>query len=202
MMAPETLVGLFSLAFVAMITPGPNNFVALTVSVGGDRSKTARACGGIIAGTICLTGVCWFGAASVFEVFPVLQLVIVGLGCAYLVWGGISLFLSAWRRGANPGQSLPSSFWSLAGFQFTNPKAWVLCVAAVSAMQGSRSDLHGLIMLAAIFGIASALSLAVWVSAGRLLPGARTGKDTPPWITAVLGLALIGTSASLALSAF
>ncbi|WP_339764556.1 LysE family translocator [uncultured Hoeflea sp.] len=202
MMLPETIVGLFSLAFVAMITPGPNNLVALTVSVGGDPGKISKACSGIIAGTVCLIVLCWFGAASIFEILPGLQLVIVGLGCAYLLWGGAYLFLSAWRRSSGPGQSLPSSFWGLVCFQFVNPKAWVLCVAAVSAIQGRRSDLHGLIVLAAIFAIASTSTLAIWIGAGRLLPRRRSGEDTSPWVSALLGLALIGTSASLAISAF
>ncbi|WP_371171337.1 LysE family translocator [Aliiroseovarius sp. 2305UL8-7] len=201
MMAPEIVAGIFGLAFVAMITPGPNNLVALTLSVGGELNKTARACGGIIAGTICLVVVCWFGAASVFEAFPVLQIIIVGLGCAYLMWGGATLFLSTWHAGEPSGQSFPSSFWGLAGFQFTNPKAWVLCVAAVSVMQGSRADLLGLAVLGAIFGVSSAISLAVWVAAGRLLPRKRYEEGTPPWISAILGLALIGTCVSLAISA-
>lgn len=77
-MAPDIVTGIFGLAFVAMITPGPNNLVALTLSVGGELKKTAQACGGIIVGTICLIVVFWFGAASVFEALPVLQVIIVG----------------------------------------------------------------------------------------------------------------------------
>ncbi|MEQ9446767.1 MAG: LysE family transporter [Rhodospirillaceae bacterium] len=201
MTSSETIVSLFSIALVAMITPGANNLVVFTVSIGAAPKKTAKACGGIIVGTICLTVVCWFGAAPVLYAMPSLQLVIVGLGCAYLVWGGTSLVLNAWRQSAGAGPTLPSSFWGLAVFQVTNPKAWVLCVSAAALMRGDRSDVLGLIVLATIFGIASALSLAVWAGAGRLLPGARTEGDAPPWVKAVLGLALIGTSVSLAFSA-
>ena len=32
----EVLTGLFSLAFVAMITPGPNNLVAMSLSISGN----------------------------------------------------------------------------------------------------------------------------------------------------------------------
>ncbi|MEQ9199503.1 MAG: hypothetical protein RLN80_05905, partial [Rhodospirillales bacterium] len=93
------------------------------------------------------------------------------------------------------------SFWALAGFQFTNPKAWVLCVSAVSAMQLSNAGPAGLILLTAIFGIACVLSLSVWACAGRLLPLHRDRQHSPPWMSALPGFALIVTSAALAVSA-
>ena len=93
----EVLTGLFSRAFVAMITPGPNNLVAMSLSVGGNLRRTMAACGGIVSGTVCLVVVNWLGAASIFEAFPVLRIAIVGMGAAYLMWCGTALFLGAWR---------------------------------------------------------------------------------------------------------
>lgn len=197
----EVLTGLFSLAFVAMITPGPNNLVAMSLSVGGNLRRTMAACGGIVSGTLCLVVVTWFGAASIFEAFPVLRIAIVGMGAAYLMWCGTALFLSAWPDRAEQELLLPSSFWALAGFQFTNPKAWVLCAAAVSSAQIGDPGLTGLIALSAIFTIASVVSPSIWVGIGRLLTVRRGGTRAPPWITAVLGLALIATSAMLVASA-
>ena len=197
----EVLTGLFSLAFVAMITPGPNNLVAMSLSVGGNLRRTVAACGGIVSGTVCLVVVNWFGAASIFEALPVLRIAIVGMGSAYLIWCGTALVLGAWRGKAEQEHLLPSSFWALAGFQFTNPKAWVLCVAAVSAVQIGESGLTGLIALSAIFSIASMASLSIWVGIGRLFTAPRGGTRASPWIRAVLGLALIATSAMLVFSA-
>lgn len=201
MTSAEVPAGLFSLAFVAMITPGPNNVVAMSVSVSGNLRRTVAACGGIVSGTVGLVVVNWFGAASIFQVLPVLRIAIVGMGSAYLVWCGTALFLSAWRGKAEQEHLLPSSFWALAGFQFTNPKAWVLCVAAVSAVQIGGPGLAGLIALSAIFATASVVSLSIWVSIGRLFTAPRGGTRAPRWIRAVLGLALIGTSAMLVVSA-
>ena len=197
----EVLTGLFSLAFASMITPGPNNLVAMSLSVGGNLRRTMAACGGIVSGTVCLVVVTWFGAASIFEVLPVLRIAIVGMGSAYLIWCGTALVLGAWRDKAEQQLLLPSSFWALAGFQFTNPKAWVLCTAAVSAAQIGDPGLTGLIALSAVFTIASVVSLSIWVSIGRLLTVRRGGTRAPPWLRAVLGLALIATSAMLVVSA-
>ena len=192
---------LFSLAFVAMITPGPNNLVVLSLSIAGDLGRTVRACGGIVSGSMCLVALSWFGAVSAFEFYPVLRILIVGAGSVYLMWCGATLVLSARCDSADTGHSLPSSFWGLAGFQFANPKAWVLSVAAVSAMQNSNATLSGLIVLTAIFGFASLISLSIWASLGRLLPLPRDRGKAPSWVNIILGLALISTSALLANSA-
>lgn len=197
----EVLTGLFSLAFVAMITPGPNNVVAMSLAVSGNLRRTVSACGGIVSGTVCLVVVNWFGAISIFEALPVLRIAIVGMGSAYLMWCGTALFLNAWRGKAEQEHLLPSSFWALAGFQFTNPKAWILCVAAASAVQIRDPGLAGLIALSAIFAIASVVSLSIWVSIGRLFTAHRGRTRAPRWIRAVLGLALIGTSAMVVVSA-
>jgi len=39
----EVLTGLFSLAFVAMVTPGPNNLVAMSLSVSGNALRAVAA---------------------------------------------------------------------------------------------------------------------------------------------------------------
>ncbi|MEP1205988.1 MAG: LysE family transporter [Rhizobiaceae bacterium] len=196
----QIVSGIFVLAFVAMITPGPNNLVVLTLALGGDFGRVTGACGGIIAGMVGLTIVCWYGAASIFDVFPLLRIIVVALGSAYLMWGGAMLIVGAWRGDQRTKQVFPSSFLALAGFQFTNPKAWVLCLAAVSAMQGNQLNLFGLGVLTLILAAASAISLAAWIIVGHVLPVARDGEGLPAWVGTVLGLALIGTSASLALS--
>lgn len=191
------LLSLLGLVFAATATPGPNNLVVLSLSVTVGPQQAAVASLGVLFGTLALLFLNWFGAVLMFNKWPMLQLGLTGLGSAYLLWTGITLCHSAFFPNTKKTSvAMPSSPISLALFQLSNPKAWILCIAAVSATQAHSPDGLGLILLSVLFLFTMSISLCLWILLGRVLPH----KQTTPWLSLVLGAAIIWCSAMLIFS--
>jgi threonine/homoserine/homoserine lactone efflux protein len=61
----------------------------------------------------------------------------------------------------------PLQLWHVAGFQFVNPKAWMMTVSAVSIYGASAQDYGArLLLVAATFIVVSAPCIAVWAAFG------------------------------------
>ena len=145
-MTLEQLAGFAVFAFVACVTPGPNNL--LLIAIGGSR--------GILRGLPALMGI-----ASGFAVM--LFLVAIGVGGTVLalehfagavrVAGAAFLLWLAWKIASAPvGNAGGSSAaapqrrdsMGLVGavfFQWINPKAWLVCAAAISTYLSPGEDL-------------------------------------------------------------
>ena len=199
----ETLSGLFGLVMAAMLTPGPNNILIFAVAIADGIGRAVVASTGIAAGMLVLLAFSWFGGAVIFETWQGLRLIVITAGTGYLAWLGLTMaFGSTTENGENLSAASfsPSSFWQLAAFQFANPKAWVLALAATSAVQTETPGLGGLATLSGVFTAASALSLSLWIVLGRLWVGPHKSAKMTPWLIRGLGLSLFATSAALLLS--
>jgi threonine/homoserine/homoserine lactone efflux protein len=122
------------------------------------------------------------GAGEVLRAHPLALAVLRWVGAAYLLW-------LAWRiatarpevekggvRAGHPGSATgrPFSFLQAALFQWTNPKAWVIALAAmVTYTNGGGAQVVQATLLATLFVPITLAAVAMWtllgVGAARLL---------------------------------
>lgn len=154
-------------------TPGPNNTIVMASGASFGFRKTVAAIVGINIGfpvMIVLVGV---GLGQMLNQWPFMLDIIRPLGVAYLLW-------LAWRIGAGPTdlkarrEGRPPGFVQMALFQFVNPKAWTLALAALSTFTGFWDSFFLEVLVIAGFAMVfGAPCTAVWtligVGAGRLI---------------------------------
>lgn len=91
-----------------ILLPGPNSLFVLSVATArGVRVGYQAACGVFLGDSILLLFTA-LGAASLLRSYPALFMVVKYVGAAYLVWVGVNLALSAWRkwRAAGTGDAM------------------------------------------------------------------------------------------------
>lgn len=172
-LAPFTLF-----AISATFTPGPNNVMLMASGANYGFRATLPHMAGITVGIIFMVIAIGLGLGTLFERAPMLHQALRWIGSAYLIW-------LAWRIATAAGvgtagrSGRPLSFLQAAGFQWVNPKAWMMIVSAFAVYSTAYAASPA--MQAAIFGlivgIISIPSVAVWTlfgtAIGRILKSAR-----------------------------
>jgi threonine/homoserine/homoserine lactone efflux protein len=131
LMPPVDLLPLLGFAFVAGITPGPNNALLMLSGAHWGFRATLPLFLGIVLGFPLMFFAVGMGLGNAFKTWPVLHLVLKVVSVAYLLWLAWSL-----ARAGSPdiasGQAKPVSFLGAAGLQWVNPKAWLIAVSVMS----------------------------------------------------------------------
>ncbi len=182
---------------VAAITPGPNNLVVLHAAGQAGLRGALPAIAGIVAGGELLLALMALGAGAAFAAWPPLRHAAVVAGALYLAWLGLSLcFAGMASRSPTGSARLPAGTLGLVGFQFLNPKGWVLVLTVLAAVP--VADLRDYLPLAGLFVLIPAACLLLWALLGAVLarwlahPATRRGVDV------AMG-ALLGACAALLL---
>ena len=190
-LAPASMTSLFPIALfllVAVATPGPNNLVVMRTAARSGWTGSLPAMAGIVVGGLVLLALVAAGAGSAFSAWPWLRATVEIGGAAYLVWLGIRLFVAAGGDGA--GASLPTGPGGLFGFQFLNPKGWVMVSTAVAAVPAT-SPSNALIHLAPLFVVIPILGLLMWAVLGDVLAPGLARPMVRRWTDRVLGALLV-----------
>lgn len=171
----ETLLPLFGFAIAMSITPGPNVLMVAAAAANHGVRATLPHQGGIALGFAAMLAIVGLGLAGPFAAWPLLH--------AVLKWGGAAwLLVLAWKiaRAGAPGEGPsrpPLGFLGAALFQWVNPKAWMIALAAIPAFTTPQGDiLAETLLIAAAFALVCLPCTMVWAGLGagaaRLL---RTG---------------------------
>ena len=136
-MTLEQFIGFSVFAFVACVTPGPNNL--LLTAVGGSR--------GIRRGLPTLMGVAFGFALMLFLVAIGVGRTVLALehfsgtvrwvGAAFLIWLAWNIASAPVANAGTSDNAVPrrrdgTGLVGAAFFQWVNPKAWLVCVGAIS----------------------------------------------------------------------
>jgi len=167
----ETLP-LLGFAIAMSITPGPNVLMVAAAAANHGVRATVPHMAGITLGFAAMLVIVGLGLAGPFAAWPLLHTV--------LKWGGAAwLLVLAWKiaragaPGAGPSRP-PLGFVGAALFQWVNPKAWMIALAAIPAFTTPQGDILGqtLVIAAAFALVCFPCTLAwAWLGAGasRLL---------------------------------
>ncbi len=192
-MSAHIFFALLLFAFVASITPGPNNLMVLTSGVNFGFRRTVPHMLGIIFGFVVLLLAVGFGLGALLTLYPPLHLALKIAGGAYLLYLAWRIALS---RSMSTGEGTggePMTFWQAAAFQWVNPKAWVMGVTAMALYTNPEAPLLTVLVVTAAFGIVSVPSLSSWTAFGTALRGLLSNPVRLKWFNIVMGLLLVAS---------
>ena len=116
--------------FVMTATPGPNNAMLAASGMNFGFRRSLPHIAGIVGGWLTLLAGCALGLGVAFQSLPFAEkaLAVAGsLYLAYLAWRIANAAAPTSAEGAKP-----LSFLEAFGFQFMNPKGWVLALTAAT----------------------------------------------------------------------
>ena len=190
-MSSNALIAAAGMLLVAALTPGPNNLAVLRVAASGGASAAWPAIGGVVLGGLAMLGLTVAGFAWTYAQWPFLSTAVAAGGAIYLGWLGFGLLRA--RTGEVDAPALPAGGWGLFGFQFLNPKSWVMVLSIVAAFP--QAGMHETFAyLAPAFLLIPTACLWLWAMAGlRLAPHLRDPAILG-WVDRAMGIALIASA--------
>ncbi|MBO6521744.1 MAG: LysE family translocator [Rhodospirillales bacterium] len=169
-MAFDTFIALVIFAFVASVTPGPNNMMLLASGVNFGYRRTIPHMFGIAGGFFLLLICVGAGLGTLLTTFPAVH---TGLKIA----GGLYLLYLAWKiatagaLGGSEKRREPMSFLAAAMFQWVNPKAWMMGVSAMAIYTDPAEPYLSVLLVAVAFVLVNFPSVSVWAGFGTALRG-------------------------------
>ncbi len=169
-MTRDIFLSLISLAIGTLFTPGPNNaMLAASGATFGIRRTLPHALG-VATGFPTMLLIVGLALGQLFQTSALLR--------EGLRWGGAALLLwMAWKiaisttSDAKPASTRPMSFLGAAAFQWINPKAWSMAVAATSQFVSPDRPVQTAAITAATFLTLGLFSSTSWMALGRAISG-------------------------------
>lgn len=178
-------------AFVASITPGPNNLMLMASGANFGFRRTLPHMLGVGLGFIFMVGTVGIGLAGVFVAFPWTYTALKIASVVYLLYLAWKIANAAPPTpGAEAGK--PFSFLQAAAFQWVNPKAWAMAISAVTVYAPSQ-DISSMLLIAVLFGAVNIPSISLWVVMGQQMRRFLTNPARLRAFNIVMALLLVGS---------
>ena len=185
--------------FVMYATPGPNNSILTASGIKFGFIRSVPNIIGISSGHgIQLALVC-FGLGSLFLQFPILLEILKYIGACYLLYLAWKMFGSL-NISIAEEKSSPLKYYEAILFQFVNPKAWVICITAVSLFYPEKENLIiGTLFLVIMSTIINLPSISMWAFGGSVIRHYLSNEKLKKIIEWLLAILLFGTAISIVL---
>lgn len=167
-MALDTFLALLMFAFATSAAPGPNTMMLFASGVNFGFRRTFPHMVGIGAGFFALLLGVGFGLGTLLSRYPELYVALKVAGGLYLLWIAWKIGISRALPGAK-SNARPMTFWQAAAFQWANPKAWVISVAAVAAYTDPANYTATVMWIAIAFAIVLFPCAGTWTGFGSAL---------------------------------
>jgi threonine/homoserine/homoserine lactone efflux protein len=169
------LLAFANFAFVASITPGPNNLMVMASGAAFGMRATFPHIAGIALGFAVMLSSVVFGLGAVLAQVPVLWSLLKWGGViwlCYLAWQlarpAIFWTPSAGKTGRDAERARPMTLIEAALFQWVNPKAWAMALAVTVAYADlAPSAWQRAITMSLVFAVVAPLCNGTWLVAGR-----------------------------------
>ncbi|NSZ17186.1 LysE family translocator [Agrobacterium vitis] len=191
-MAAETLVALILFAFTMSITPGPNNMMLFASGVNFGFLRTLPHMLGIGVGFFTLLIGVGLGLGALLAAVPVLYHGLKIAGGLYLLW-------IAWKIGSSrslgegKAQAAPMSFLAAVGFQWINPKAWVMAVTAMATYTNPQFYWFTVFLVGLVFALINVPSVSAWAGFGSVLREWLSNPGRLKWFNITMALLLVAS---------
>ncbi len=169
-MQSSLLLSLMAFAVASSITPGPNNLMLLASGANYGFRRTIPHILGVGLGFIVMMVIVGLGIGQMLQASPK---VYTGLRLASLLYMG----WLAWKiatsgpveGGSGHPQSKPMTFLQAVLFQWVNPKAIAMGLAATATYTDPGRYLSSLLVVALVFGSINLPCVSVWAGFGVAL---------------------------------
>jgi threonine/homoserine/homoserine lactone efflux protein len=164
-MDPALFAGLLVFAFVSSITPGPNNLMLMASGANFGVRRTLPHAAGVVVGFGVMNLAVGFGLAGLFGLLPWLYVVLRYGAALYIVYLAYRM-ATAKGVGSAVTDSQPMSLWGAVGFQWINPKAWVMGLGAVTTYAEPGHLARDVIVIAGVLALVGAPCILAWTVFG------------------------------------
>jgi threonine/homoserine/homoserine lactone efflux protein len=184
--------------FVMSITPGPNNVMVTASGAAFGYRRTVPHILGVSIGCAVQTITVGLGVGLLFERYPLLYDILRWAGALYLAYLGWRLLASG-AAGEASARAKPIRFIEAALFQFLNPKAWMIALAAALFLPRELGPIWGAAAIAVILIVVNYPCISVWALFGVGLRRFLTDAFRLRLFNAILALALAATGVMMVL---
>jgi threonine/homoserine/homoserine lactone efflux protein len=167
-MTSEFLTALATFAFVASITPGPNNLMLMASGANFGWRQTVPHLLGVSLGHGFMVLVLGLGLAQVFAAYPGVRTLLTLPCAAYLLWLAWKIANAAPPEKARAGGT-PLTFLQAAAFQWVNPKAIYMGITAQTTYAPPDAGWSGAVAVAGVFVCVNIVSVNTWAMGGTQL---------------------------------
>ena len=199
MITGELIAAVSVYYFVMYATPGPNNSILTASGIKFGFIRSVPNIIGISSGHGLQLALVCFGLGSLFTQFPILLEVLKYIGACYLLYLAWKMFGSL-NISRTEEKSSPLKYYEAILFQFVNPKAWVICITAVSLFYPENVNLIiGTFFLVLMSTIINLPSISMWAFGGSIIRRYLRNKKLKTIIEWILAILLLGTAISIVL---
>ncbi|MFT3907636.1 MAG: LysE family translocator [Steroidobacteraceae bacterium] len=191
-MNPEQLTALVMFAIITSFTPGPNNAIAAATGANFGLRAALPHIFGVPFGMATLLLLGTLGAAALLLAHPVAMLLVKWLGIVYLIY--IAWLIGNTRTLKDKQVARPLTFVQSALFQYANPKAWMMAVAAVGSYMRPQNGSGGVWPVFAVFVLCGLCSSSLWSWLGAALRSWLQQGARFAWFNRIMGASLAATA--------
>ena len=194
MITLEHIFALSVFALVTIITPGPNNLMLMASGINFGLRQTIPHWLGISVGFTVMLTLIGLGIGKVFELYPSGYTILKYVSAAYLLYLASKIASAQSAEDSNGKSSKPLTFLQAAIFQWVNPKAWTVCISAVSVFILPEAPELSLLVIVGTFALIGLPSTSCWAILGTQV---KRFLDSPlrlrvfNWLCAILLVATL-----------
>jgi len=193
----ELILAISAYNFVMYVTPGPNNSILTASGIKFGFFRSVPNIFGIPTGHGLQLALVCLGLGSLFTTFPILLDILRYVGAAYILYLAYKMFGSL-NVTSSEEKSRPLKYYEAILFQFVNPKAWVICITAVSLYYPDQENLFvGTAFMVVMSTIINIPSISIWAYGGSVIRQYLNNKNLKKIIESILAILLIGTAFSV-----
>lgn len=178
-MTVEIFAALVTFAFVTAVTPGPNNVMLMASGVNFGFRRTVPHMVGVALGHAFMVFLVGIGLMGAFIGYPPLQVALKVVSVLYMLWLAWKIATAVPPSGTKV-EGRPLTFLQAAAFQWVNPKAWIMSLAAV-AIYAPDQQFGAVAWVALGFLSVGWLTTVIWTAVGVSL---RRLLTRPNWLRA------------------
>ena len=195
----ELIIAISAYNFVMYVTPGPNNSILTASGIKFGFFHSIPNIFGIPSGHGLQLALVCLGLGSLFTTFPILLDILRFVGAAYILYLAYKMFGSL-NITSSEDKSRPLKYHEAILFQFINPKAWVICITAVSLFYPEKENLFvGTLFMVIMSTIINIPSISIWAFGGSVIRHYLSNTSLKKIIEWILALLLLGTAVSVLL---
>ena len=193
----ELIIAISAYNFVMYVTPGPNNSILTASGIKFGFLRSIPNILGIPTGHGLQLALVCLGLGSLFTAFPILLDILRYVGASYILYLAYRMFGSL-NITSSEEKSRPLKYYEAILFQFVNPKAWVICITAVSLFYPEKENLIiGTIFMVIMSTIINIPSISIWAFGGNVIRLYLNNIKLKKIIEWLLALLLIATAISV-----
>ena len=193
-MHPEIL-SLSLFMFVTSCSPGPNNVIASHSGFNHGIKKSIPLMLGVIFGFTTMLAVINFGLINIFNIYPIIQKILIGTGTIFLIY--LSYKISFSKSSGQQENLEPVNFIETFFYQFLNPKGVIVAIIAVSSYieSGENFIKYSFWMLGIAF-LFAIISIIFWTFIGKFMRKFATNDKFIKWFNYAMSLLLLSCIAT------